>query len=262
VRAYSRPGCCLPTSATAYDVRALSTGLSFPRRDGGHDHLPFLTRHARPLANESGDARRAAQSSVRSGPGAGSSCLRRFARLRYRIDRPTSQRLRAGSSVGMDVHGSLDRVKDVSSSSEPLVGRLQAECVRFLFATLTTFPSSASRGHLLSPVRLSAWERAPCRRVGPTKTHVPPTAREGCRHPMDQGAFHRCGSGHVRGSLLSASRAGLPLTPPTRSPHGWGQSALTGIASIAVGQCPAGISREQVASSTSLGRFRVLRAWA
>jgi len=48
VRAYSRPGCCLPTSATAYDVRALSTGLSFPRRDGGHDHLPLLTHHARP----------------------------------------------------------------------------------------------------------------------------------------------------------------------------------------------------------------------
>jgi hypothetical protein len=23
-------------------------GLSFPRRDGGHDHLPFLTHHARP----------------------------------------------------------------------------------------------------------------------------------------------------------------------------------------------------------------------
>jgi hypothetical protein len=28
------------------DVRALSSGLSIPRRDDGHDHLPFLTRHA------------------------------------------------------------------------------------------------------------------------------------------------------------------------------------------------------------------------
>jgi len=42
VRAYSRPGCCSSTSATAYDVRALSPGLSIPRRDDGHDHLPFL----------------------------------------------------------------------------------------------------------------------------------------------------------------------------------------------------------------------------
>jgi len=44
VRAYSRPGCCLPTSATAYDVRTKDPGLSFPRRDDGHDHLPFLRR--------------------------------------------------------------------------------------------------------------------------------------------------------------------------------------------------------------------------
>jgi hypothetical protein len=70
VRAYSRPGCCSSTSATANDVRALSPGLSFPRRDDGHDHLPFLTHHARPLGNyaESGDTRRAAHSSVQSWP--------------------------------------------------------------------------------------------------------------------------------------------------------------------------------------------------
>jgi len=135
VRAYSRPGCCLPTSATAYDVRALSTGLPFPRRDDGHDHLPFLTHHARPLrlprtATQSGDTRRAAHSSVRPDPGAGSSCLRRFARPRYRSARPTSKCLRTASRVGIDVHGSLDRVKDVSSRVEALVGRLHIECVR------------------------------------------------------------------------------------------------------------------------------------
>lgn len=74
VRAYSGPGCCLPTSATEHDVRTLSSGLSFPRRDGGHDHLPFLTRHARPsrVAPRSGDTRRAAHSSVDLDPGAGS----------------------------------------------------------------------------------------------------------------------------------------------------------------------------------------------
>jgi len=44
VRAYSGPGCCLSTSATAYDVRTKDPGLLFPRRDDGHDHLPFLRR--------------------------------------------------------------------------------------------------------------------------------------------------------------------------------------------------------------------------
>jgi hypothetical protein len=32
-----------------HDVRTLSSGLPIPRRDGGQDHLPFLTHHARPL---------------------------------------------------------------------------------------------------------------------------------------------------------------------------------------------------------------------
>ena len=61
VRAYSRPGCCLPTSATTYDVRTLDPGSSVPRRDDGHDHPPFLARHAgNPSRDGSGDVRRAA----------------------------------------------------------------------------------------------------------------------------------------------------------------------------------------------------------
>jgi hypothetical protein len=74
VGAYSGPGCCLPTSATEHDERTLSTGLPFPRRDDGHDHLPFLTCRARPsrVAPKSGDTRRAAHSSVDLDPGAGS----------------------------------------------------------------------------------------------------------------------------------------------------------------------------------------------
>jgi hypothetical protein len=45
-----------------YDVRATKPELPFPRRDDGHDHLPFLTRHARPpqFYPGSGDTRRAA----------------------------------------------------------------------------------------------------------------------------------------------------------------------------------------------------------
>ena len=96
VRAYSRPGCCLPTSATAYDVRTKDPGLPFPRRDGGHDHLPFLTHHARPLrvAPKSGDTRRAALRPSDRDPGAGSSWLPRFARPRY-LDRRDTLLVRA-----------------------------------------------------------------------------------------------------------------------------------------------------------------------
>jgi len=142
VRAYSGPGCCLPTSATAYDVRTNNPGLSFPRWDGGHDHLPFLTPHARPtrVTPSSGETRRAAHSSVRSDPGAGSSWLPRFARPRYRTDRDTFRRftltfvrLRAESSVPIDVHGSLDRVKD-ASSFPCHAARGRDECARLAYA--------------------------------------------------------------------------------------------------------------------------------
>ena len=132
------------------DVRALSTGLSIPRRDDGHDHLPFLTHHARPSRvggftrlPRRGDTRRAAHSSVRSGPVFGSSRLRRFARLRYRTDRDTTIERESElpriqillSSVPIDVHGSPDRVKDVSSFVEALIRRLHDECVRNVYAT-------------------------------------------------------------------------------------------------------------------------------
>jgi hypothetical protein len=48
-------------------------------------------------------------------PGAGSSWLPRVARPRYLDHRDTSTALRRWSSVPIDVHGSLDRAKDVSS---------------------------------------------------------------------------------------------------------------------------------------------------
>jgi hypothetical protein len=57
-------------------------------------------------------------------PGAGSSWLPRFARPRYLDHRDTSHDLRRGSSVPIDVHGSLDRAKDVSSFVEALFRRL------------------------------------------------------------------------------------------------------------------------------------------
>lgn len=57
-------------------------------------------------------------------PGAGSSRLRRFARPRYLDHRDTSNNLRCWSSVPIDVHGSLDRAKDVSPNVEALFRRL------------------------------------------------------------------------------------------------------------------------------------------
>jgi hypothetical protein len=150
VRAYSRPGCCLPTSATALnDVRATKPELSFPRRDGGHDHLPFLTRHARPsrallaLIREAVTRGEPRMRPVDRDPAAGSSCLRRFARPRYLDRRATLIRklsfgLRRAvlrvSLVTIDVHGSLDRAKDVSSSMKALVRRHHEECVRLAHA--------------------------------------------------------------------------------------------------------------------------------
>jgi hypothetical protein len=132
VRAYSGPGCCLPTSATAYDVRTKDPGLSFPRRDDGHDHLPFLRRVTHDLfelprtAVTRGEPRIFRPCDL--SPGAGSSHLRRFARPRYRNHRDTFStdglhRL-LKSLVPIDVHGSLDRVKDVSSVAEALIRRL------------------------------------------------------------------------------------------------------------------------------------------
>jgi hypothetical protein len=67
VRAYSRPKMlpadfCNCLRRTDEKIR----GSRFPRWDDGHDHLPFLTPHARPtrVAPSSGETRRAAHSSV------------------------------------------------------------------------------------------------------------------------------------------------------------------------------------------------------
>jgi hypothetical protein len=75
-------------------------------------------------------------------PGAGSSHLRGFARPRYRSRRVTSSELRlrgfrqrrSVKSCDDDVHGSLDRVKDVSPPAAALIRRHHEECVRLAHA--------------------------------------------------------------------------------------------------------------------------------
>ena len=120
--------------------------------------------------------------------------------------------------------------------------------------TLTTFPSSASRGHLLSPVGPPAWDephadetdrsrptllRHPAKAAGIPWTRVPSTV-------LDPVASKDCS--------FALTGVGLSLTPPTRYPHGWGQVLWMGIASVAAGTSPAvtchATSREQVAFVT------------
>jgi hypothetical protein len=124
-----------------HDVRTLGPGLPFPRRDDGHDHLPFLTHHARPLQDRGCPQTRRAvtRGEPRSRPSIKTpvpvcSHPRGLARPRYLDRRITSLDLRPRSSVTIDVHGSLDRVKDVSSSGEALIRRHHEECVRLAHA--------------------------------------------------------------------------------------------------------------------------------
>jgi hypothetical protein len=130
-----------------HDVRTLSSGLSFPRRDDGQDHLPFLTYHARPLQPRG--CPRTRRAVIRGEPHIRPptkiplpvrSHLRGFARLRYLGWRATSVDFRLRSSVTIDVHGSLDRAKDVSSSGSRLLGATSKSACAWRM--LTTFPSS------------------------------------------------------------------------------------------------------------------------
>jgi hypothetical protein len=187
-------------------------------------------------------------------PGAGSSRLRRFSRPRY-LDRRAT--LIETSLVTIDVHGSLDRAKDVSSSVRALFRRHHEECVRLAHADdvpLLILPEDTccrrcDRLHGNEPRTgepdrpRPALFRQPAKAIGIPRIRVPSTVAN---------------RGDGRGSLLFVSRVGLPLTPPTRCPHGWGQCAGEGMARASVGTGPALTSREQVAFST---RWKC-RAWA
>jgi hypothetical protein len=156
-------------------------------------------------------------------PREGSSCFRRFARPRYRIDRPTSHGLRRGSrecAVGIDVHGPLDRAKDVSSKMEALFrrlpGRVRALDVRHadhvpLLGICPEGTCCHRCGRLPGNEPLAdetdrprpMFLRQPAKADGTRWIRVPSTARD---------------HGLLRRSLLTGSRVGLPFTPPTRRP--------------------------------------------
>jgi len=117
VRAYSRPGCCLPTSATTTTYGRKIPDSRFLAGTVAMTTFLFL-RITHDLLELPRTAVTRGEPRIRPSdrdPGAGSSWLPRFARPRCLDRRDTSHELPRGSSVPIDVHGSLDRAKDVSS---------------------------------------------------------------------------------------------------------------------------------------------------
>jgi len=143
--------------------------------------------------------------------------------------------------VTIDVHGSLDRAKDVSSLEEALVGRHFEECVRLAHADdvpLLILPEdTCCRRCVRRPGKRPqqkrtdrprrAFFRPPAKADGILRIRVPFTVTTRVRRSS-------------RDFSVSPpdTRAGPPLTPPTRFPHGWGERALEGIASVPAGITP------------------------
>jgi len=144
-----------------YDVRAENPSSRFLAGTMAMTTFLFLriTHDPRELLSQTSEAVTRGEPRMRPidrDPGAGSSCLRRFSRPRY-LDRratlillvpaacaagfgpqlsPQVPRLAPWemSLVTIDVHGSLDRAKDVSSSVRALFRRSHEECVRLAHA--------------------------------------------------------------------------------------------------------------------------------
>jgi len=166
------------------------------------------------------------------------------------------------SSVAIDVHGSLDRVKDVSSFREALLRRHLEECVRLAHADdvpLLILPEDTCCRRCVclpgtSPLQTRRTSQDSHSSVRPRRLT---TSREsGCLSPLRPG--------HVRGLLPFVPRVGPPLTPPTRCPHGWGQCAFEGIASIPIGITRRGLRRSRTPFQPRCDRMMIhaAPAWA
>jgi hypothetical protein len=159
--------------------------------------------------------------------------FRGFARPRYQSRRVTSpetglRRLRE-SSVTIDVHGSLDRAKDVSSFGEPLVRRHLKECVRLAHADnvpLLILPEDTRCRRCVdlpgtSPLQTRRTDQDSSSTVHPRRLTA--SRESGCLPPLR--LEQRNESQDCSHSSLVA-RVGSPLTPPTPCPHGWGHCAV------------------------------------
>jgi hypothetical protein len=120
--------------------------------------------------------------------------------------------------VAIDVHGSLDRVKDASPIERCMVA------LRWVHAPftrmLTAFPSSAPRGHPLSPARPKKEEETPFHESDRPRPPFPRRPAKGGAIPKTKVpstvASQRCE--RIAPPNLSN---GLSLTPPTRCPRLW-----------------------------------------
>jgi len=136
-----------------YDVRALSPSSHDPRRDGRLDALPFLEL-SRPLPCGSGDRRRAAHrpfaSTPVSVPPGFHQVFPTAIPIRTRHLRELPRRSCSGDRRAR-VRGPREgRVYCRAREARFRVSRVR--CMRFEECMRTTFPSSASSGHPLSPV--------------------------------------------------------------------------------------------------------------
>jgi hypothetical protein len=225
-RAYSRPDAAYRFLQPTFRFRRAGnpTGARDPRRDGDRNLLPFLQRAQLPPLRERGHAASRAPS-VRSDLGVGSSRLPEFAQPRCRLERATFDGFRRRSVVTIDVHGSVDRVKDVicslssgsspSTSSAYALWRMPMPCPSYGHHR-TPFVSGESVGMGGSPL--------------PTVDHRSrPVFR---RRPAKSIAFPRTGVPFTVTSFSaeSARRLLVSVTPrrppahaaPTFSP-GWGE---------------------------------------
>lgn len=168
---------------------------SFPRRDGGLDHLPFLAHHvAHQSRLLSSGTRRAALRPLLPVPVLVSSRLPRFAQPRYLQERPTTAELPRRCIVRINEHGSKDRAKDASRSACDGV-----PCLRpvptLMWRRTTSFPSSA----MPSDIRCHRRARYPRR-----KPLVPLTSRS--RPPFQRRTAKR----------VAFQKTGMPLAATTR----------------------------------------------
>jgi hypothetical protein len=169
----------LPTSATAYDVRARTSSSRDPRRDGRLDALPFLTPHASALA---GAVRRGEPRKVHSRR---PRC--RFAWFSPRVpDRDTDSSAPPPASCPARIHswrltctGPRTERRTCRLPAREMVRASRVRCIRGDARMRTTFPSSAAPGRPMSSVRPRAGEEPAAHRrtdqdlrsrVGPRRT--------------------------------------------------------------------------------------------
>jgi hypothetical protein len=136
------------------------------------------------------------------------------------------------SVVTIDVHGSVDRVKDVifsiASGSRPrsrvhALGLAHADAVPLLGHHRTPFVPGASVGMGGSPYRLSTTGLGPCSDDAPRR--APPSPGPGCLSPSPISPRRL-----ERDCSRLLVRVGLPLTPPPLFPQA-GESVEWGLAS-------------------------------